>query len=130
MIPSLRSFLVVVIIGILILLIHGCYYDVEEELYPADVACDTSAVTYSGFVVQTLESFCYVCHNQVNGPSIGGGVVLEGYNELKTYVDNGKFIGAINHETGFSEMPRGGSKLTDCTINKIETWVSNGALNN
>ena len=112
------------------LTISGCYYDVEEELYPSSSNCDTSAVTYSGFVKTTMESFCYVCHSQTAGPSSGGGIVLEGYNEIKAYVDNGKLLGAIRHDQGFSPMPKSGSKLSDCTISRIEAWVNAGAPNN
>ncbi len=114
---------------VVISILSGCYYDVEEELYPSSSNCDTSSVTYSGFVKTTMESFCYVCHSTTAGPS-NGGVVLEGYNEIKVYVDNGELLGAIKHESGFSAMPQGGSKLSDCTIRKIEAWVAAGAPNN
>jgi cytochrome c5 len=123
---GLLSYLVTCVI---IVFIAGCYYDVEEELYPSSSSCDTSDVTYSGFVKTTMESFCYVCHSTTAGPS-NGGVILEGYNNIKVYVDNGKLLGAIKHESGFSAMPQGGSKLSDCTIKKIEAWVDSGAPNN
>jgi len=110
-------------------LFQSCYYDVEDELYPSSAICDTTDVTYSGFVVQTLESFCYTCHSQAAGPS-NGNVILEGYNSLKVYADNGKLVGSISHSSGFSSMPQGGSKLSDCTISKISAWVDMGAPNN
>jgi hypothetical protein len=110
-------------------LFQSCYYDVEEELYPSSGNCDTTDVTYSGFVVQTLESFCYTCHSQSAGPS-NGNVILEGYSSLKVYVDNGALVGSISHSSDFSAMPKFGSKLSDCTINKISAWVNMGAPNN
>ena len=127
---GLLSLVIFGIFGFLTLSFNGCYYDVEEELYPSAENCDTSNITYSGFVVQTMENFCYVCHDQTNGPSIGGNVILEGYSEIKVYVDNDKILCSINHNPGCPAMPQGGSQLSTCTILKIEAWVLAGALNN
>ena len=104
----------------------GCYYDVEEELY-GTLACDTLDVTYSNTVLPLLESKCYSCHDAANN---FGNVTLEGYTNLKTYVDNGRFLGAIRWTSGFSPMPKNQSKLLECDIQKIEVWVNNGAPNN
>jgi ribosomal protein S16 len=44
-------------------------------------------------------------------------------------INNGKLIPAIDH-TGPYQMPKGGSMLSDCAIEKIKKWISNGAQNN
>ncbi len=107
--------------------LSACYYDKEEELYPADPnACDTVNVSYSKTVLPMLQSQCYVCHSQA---AAQGNVVVEGYNNLKPQVDNGNFFGAINHEPGFSPMPQGGHKLPDCTLKQIKSWIAKGAPN-
>jgi len=108
------------------LFINSCYYDNEEELY-GDVECDTSNVTYTDDVLPVMEQNCYVCHAaNVNQ----GGITLEGYDALKVYVDNGRLLGAINHDSGFSPMPQNAPKLPDCAISKIQAWVDDGAPNN
>jgi len=108
-------------------LLTGCYYDVEEELYPATVSCDTSNVTYSLTVKPIIDDNCIVCHSQA---SQQGSVVLETYNDIQVYASSGQLLGAIKHESGFSPMPQGGAKLSDCNILKIEKWVSSGIPNN
>lgn len=103
----------------------GCYYDVEEVIYPN--GCDTNDITYSQDVRNILESNCLTCHDAL---SQNGNVNLEGYDNVKIYVDNGKLLGTIRHEDGFSAMPQGASQLASCTINKIQAWVDAGAPNN
>jgi hypothetical protein len=104
----------------------GCYYDVEEELYP-DITCDTAARSYSTHIVPILQNNCYVCHSQAANL---GNVTLEGYNNLKTYVNSGKLLGAIKHQQGFQPMPQGQPQLADCSIAQIEAWITDGALDN
>ena len=102
----------------------SCYYDVAEELYPP-TTCVTDNMSLQGNIVPIFERNCYVCHSVTDGPN-NGNVILEGYNELI----NGSLVGAINHESGFSFMPKNASKLSDCDISKIEHWVLDGAPNN
>lgn len=106
--------------------ISGCYYDVEEEIYP-EIECDTQGVTFSGTVQPILSENCLVCHSAAVNTA---GITLEGYNNLKTHVDNGRFLGAIRHQPGFSPMPQGAPQLQECDILKIEEWITNGAPNN
>lgn len=107
-------------------LLSGCYYDNAQDLYPAPVTCDPGTVTYSGKVLTIIQSNCYSCHG---GGSTLGNVNLDGYGNLKTYADNGKLVGTIEHRTGFSPMPQGG-KLNDCDISVIKKWISDGTQNN
>ena len=109
------------------MLLSGCYYDNREDLYPTNVACDTSAVTYSGSVLSIIQNNCYGCHG--SGNTLGN-VNLDGYTNLKAYADNGKLAGVINHSPGFSPMPQGGNKLSSCNISTIEKWISDGSPDN
>lgn len=112
-------------LGIAIAL-NSCYYDVEEELYPSS-ECQTSDVAYQAVIAPILADNCLVCHSTAANL---GNVTLSTYEQVKTYVDNGKLLGAIRHTPGFSAMPDGQPKLADCTIAKIEKWVQDGAPNN
>lgn len=106
----------------------GCYYDVEEELYPANGSCDTTGVNYSGSVVSLLQSNgCTGCHS---GSSPSGNISLDGYNNVRAAALNGKLYGSINHSAGYSPMPQGGNKMTDCNIRQIKAWIDGGAINN
>ncbi|MCG8327611.1 MAG: hypothetical protein MI974_07995 [Chitinophagales bacterium] len=109
-----------------LVLVAGCYYDVEEELYPT-LECDTENMSYTNDVLPIVQGNCYTCHDQ--GSNFGG-VILEGYESLKTYVDNGRLLGAIRHESGFSPMPKNAPQLVACNIEKIEAWINAGAPDN
>lgn len=104
----------------------GCYYDVEEEIYPT-LECQTDGVTYSGVVLPILQNNCFVCHSAAAN---FGNITLEGYQNLKIRVDNGQLLGAIRHKSGFSPMPQGAPQLVECNIQKIEAWVAQGAPEN
>lgn len=103
----------------------GCYYDIEEELYPN--GCNTSDISYQDNIAPIMEASCLSCHDAL---SQNGNVNLEGYDNVKFYIDNGELIGSIRHDQGFSEMPQGTSKLPNCTIDKIQAWIDAGAPNN
>lgn len=104
----------------------ACYYDNEEELYPP-TNCITENMSYQTNIVAILERNCYVCHSTAAN---NGNVTLDNYDDLIVYVNNGKLLGAINREPGYSPMPQNAGKLPDCDIAKIESWVAAGAPNN
>ena len=104
----------------------GCYYDVEEEIYPT-LECESQGMSYQNDILPLIDDNCYVCHSAAAN---FGNVNLEGYTQLSAYVENGSLLGVIKHEPGFSPMPKNLSKLLDCEIEKIESWISDGALNN
>ena len=112
-----------ILIVLLSLSISSCYYDVEENIYPT-VECDTTNISYTETILPIISNNCYACHDQASN---FGGITLEGYDRLKTYVDNGGLLGVIKHESGFSPMPKNQAKLIDCDIEKIETWINDGA---
>ena len=91
--------------------------------------CDTTNSQYLADVVPILTNNCYRCHG--SGTNSGSfGIVLEGYSNLKPYAESGTLIGVITHAQGFIPMPEDGGKLSDCNINKIRSWITNGIQNN
>ena len=110
----------------LLALLSSCYYDVEEVLYPS-LECQTSGVTYQETVLPILRDNCYACHS---ASSNFGGITLEGYDRLIVQVNNGQLLGAIRHSPGFSPMPNNAPQLPFCEIEKIASWIANGAPNN
>jgi hypothetical protein len=120
----------ITILGIVLLCsLSSCYYDVEEELYPkAKVnACDSVKGVFAAEVEPLINLQCRSCHN--NGFS-SGGINLEGYENVKLVILNGKLLEAIKHESGVSPMPQGRTKLSDCEIKMVELWKNDGAPNN
>ena len=109
-------------------IIGSCKYNSEEELFGTKAPCDTSNVTYSNTITSIIvANSCLNCHV---GPSPSGNFTLTSYTDVKAKVDDGRLWGAINHSPGFSPMPQGGNKLTNCEINKIKAWIDAGAPNN
>ena len=90
--------------------------------------CDTANSEYMADVVPILSSYCYSCHGEsTNSGSMG--IILEGYENLKAKADAGTLLGVITHASGFPPMPQDGTKLSDCNINKIRSWIDHGAQN-
>jgi hypothetical protein len=111
-----------------IIFFTGCRYNSEEELFGITPPCDTTNVTYSTTITGIINSNgCLACHV---GPAPSGNFTLSTYTDVKAKVDDGRLWGAINHFPGFSPMPQGGSKLTQCEIDRINAWISAGAPNN
>lgn len=104
----------------------SCTSNNEEELYPSGT-CDTTNITYQNTIVPIITQQCYECHG---GSAEVSGIPLEGHQNIKAIVDAGRLVGAINHQVGFSPMPKDRPKLNECDIMKIETWVNAGAPNN
>ncbi len=111
---------------IMTLTASSCYYDVEEELYPAG-NCDTMNVSFAADVMPLFNQQCNICH--ATGVELGN-VNLDSYTAVLPYVNNGKLVGSISHKNGFSAMPQGQPKLSSCTIDKITAWIAAGAPNN
>lgn len=102
------------------LLVPGCYYDTEEELYGP--SCDASVFTYSGVIQPIIAANCdgASCH----GTNGANGSLLT-YDQLRAVVDDGSFRQAVIVE---KRMPDGGA-LTTCELTLIENWLNAGAPN-
>ena len=81
---------------------------------------------YATEVKPIMDAYCTTCH------APGG---LQSSMPLNTYsnlalISSEMLLGTINHEAGFSAMPDGGAKLTDCEILTVQKWVDGGMLDN
>lgn len=115
------------VVVLLIFVMQSCYYDNVEELYPIPSACDTTNITYSENVWPVINDNCTVCHS---GSAPSGNISLTNYEEVAAIAANGKLMGAINHENGYSPMPKGGGSLSDCELTQFQIWVDEGYPNN
>lgn len=125
----MKNFRYIFLLFILAGTFSSCYYDIEEELYPAYSlnSCDTTDISFAQDIEPMLRTACYTCH----GSGIGlGNVTLEGYSNLQTYISNGSLLGSVEHSAGFSAMPKGGTKMSDCSISILKVWIRQGASNN
>ena len=113
---------------IYVLLLAGCYYDKEENLYPASFQCTPAAdPAFSMHVLPLLEKKCNNCHS---GSFPSGGIRLDNFAEVMKYVGDGSLMGSINHGSGFAAMPKNAGKLPACEITNIQHWIDAGAPDN
>ena len=89
--------------------------------------CDTSVFSYSGIIQPLMNTWCVGCHSSSNA---GGGYDLSNYSGVKISIHNGRLLGTLKHASGFSAMPKGTYKLSDCDISKVEKWINSGYPNN
>lgn len=127
----MKSLFIISFVSSAIMIASSCYYDVNEEINPVNpgdsTSCDTTGVSYTTDVLPIIQFNCYTCHSTAANL---GGITLEGYNSIKTYATNGRLEGAINHQPGFSPMPKDAPKLDDCDLAIIHAWITQGVLNN
>lgn len=111
------------------MILASCAKDNEEDLYPPiGDNCNTENVSYTQTVVPILNNNnCVSCHA---GAGASGGIQLDSHNAVAAAAASGRLLGAIKHEAGYSAMPQGGSKLSDCEISQIDAWIAQGAFDN
>jgi hypothetical protein len=104
----------------------SCTYISEEELLK-DVPCDTTNISYND-LTYIFSGTCSTCHSTVF--TYKPGIVMDTYTGVRTSIQTGLVLPAINHVDGVPPMPSGMPKLTACEINKIEAWVNAGMPEN
>ena len=112
------------ILSAILILSQGCYNDNVEELYEfEDPNCDTLDVSFSNQVFPIIQGNCSITGCHVAG---GNGMLLENYNNVKAYVDNGTMFDRV---VNTQDMPPS-QPLTSCQIDQIDSWINAGAPNN
>ena len=89
--------------------------------------CDTSNMSFASNIQPILNKYCTGCHNSSLAQK---GVRLDNYNGVVASVNSGQLVASIEWQAGYTPMPYGGNQLDQCTINKIKSWINNGAKNN
>ena len=114
-------------------LLFSCYKDSEEAIYGSSGTSATNcadaaaSVSYAIQIQPLFQQYCYSCHS-ANSPS--GGVAMGSNATDKIIALNGKLYGCISYAAGYSPMPKGGSKFTNCQLATIKKWIDAGAPEN
>jgi hypothetical protein len=103
----------------------ACTKDYEEDL--GGGLCTTENMSLQTDIRPILQNNCMGCHSSA---AAFGDVKLETYTDLKSWVDNGLFLGSIVHDGSASPMPKSQPKLGQCQIDKISAWIAQGAQDN
>ena len=92
-----------------------------------DVAnCISTNMSFKTNISPIIDTNCKGCHN-ANNPS--GGIDLSTFDNVKKYADSGVLVGVITQAPNYIAMPVG-SKLSQCNIDKIKSWIADGSKNN
>ena len=116
------------------LLASACTYDKGQG---AATPCGLTAAapaTYTADVLPILQAHCLRCHNEANYLNVGGGQNLADFPFLQNYARTGILTRAVKWDNNTIEavrMPRPtGTRLSDCDVARIESWIAAGANNN
>ena len=96
----------------------------KEDVMEED--CEATGITCDNHVGSFLASNCTNsgCHDSNADVSVGDYTTYA--TATNVFIQGGRLLGAINHESGFSNMPKGESKLDSCSIAKLTNWVNAG----
>jgi mono/diheme cytochrome c family protein len=124
----MRTILTLVTLSIVILISGSCKHSPEEVIAPTTppgdttTVCDSVNVSFPGSVMPILQANCVACHNSTS--SDNGNIDLNNYDDVARVASSGQLMGAIEHRTGYSKMPKNGIKLSICSIAKIRKWIA------
>lgn len=117
------------VIVIALLAIDSCYYDSEEDLFPSlNTECNLENISFSATITNIMENRCWSCHSNSNAAAFGNNLKLENYSDVANQFSS--VLGAVNHLSGYSPMPKSGSKISSCELNQLKLWNDEGKLNN
>ncbi len=85
------------------------------------ILCDSTFVTYPGTVFPILDAYCLSCHS---GQTPAGALDFNDYGDVAFVAESGQLLGSIKHLDGYTPMPEGGNKLSNCEIDLIEIWIN------
>ena len=115
-----------IVMGFLIFMVTGCYYDNFQGLHPAiGTGCDSANAGYSVQVAKVINTYCIGCHS---GGTASGGIVLDNYNSVKSVAASGQLMNALKGN-GVPSMPPN-THLDACKTGTVQHWINMGMPNN
>jgi hypothetical protein len=88
--------------------------------------CSGMNVTYSADIKPILNASCAKsgCHDAATAQN---GVDLSNYASASVISHQPRFLGVINHQSGYPAMPKDGPKLSDSKIQLLTCWAQAGS---
>jgi hypothetical protein len=108
--------------GFCFILLVSC----KKEDSPDTVDCAGLTPTYTSDIKTILDASCAKsgCHDAT---SMANNYNLSTYATAKPVSQNDRFLGAIQHKSGFNAMPQDAQKLSQDKIDLLTCWVQNGS---
>ena len=98
--------------GFCLILLVSC----KKEDSPDTVDCTGLTPTYTSDIKTILDA-----------TSMANNYDLSTYASAKPVSQNNRFLGAIQHKSGFNAMPQDAQKLSQDKIDLLTCWVQNGS---
>jgi uncharacterized membrane protein len=89
--------------------------------------CSDTAFAFTANVRPIIDSYCNSCHS---GSNPSGGLNFSNHSGLAAVALDGRLMGALDHQNGFTPMPSATITLDSCYRNIVRQWVNAGALDN
>ena len=119
---------------ILLLGMAGCTNKKGELAKPASLgtSCDTTdTVSYAKDIVPILNKSCGAQDNSCHTSATASGqVILDLHVAVNFIALDGRLLSSIIWDGKTSAMPKTGTKLPDCDIQKIRKWINEKAPDN
>jgi hypothetical protein len=107
-------------VGFCLILLVSC----DKEDSPDTVDCTGLTPTYNSEIKAILDASCAKsgCHDATTKAN---NYDLSTYATASPVSQNNRFLGAIQHKSGFTAMPKDGPKLSQDNIDLLTCWVQN-----
>ncbi len=103
------------------IVLTGCYYDKEEELYPNSGTNCNALLTYNTGIKTIIDGNC-----ATSGCHVSGGTSPD----LTTYsLVKANTVRITARAVTIKDMPKP-SGMSSCNITKLDNWIKAGALEN
>ncbi len=105
-----------------VIMLSACKKD-ETNTYE----CSTINPTNNNDVKTIIDANCATsgCHSAT---SRANGIDLSTYALVKSESENARFLGSIEHQSDYDNMPQSAAKLSDANITTIACWIEQGAV--
>jgi len=114
-------------IGVLVLCMvaFACSNDSKQDI-PQNVMPPPVTNTYTASISNIMDTYSCTLQGCHAGATPAFGILLTDYQSVRFQVENGRLLGTIKHEAGFSPMPKNLPKMAQEDIDRIDLWVSEG----
>lgn len=99
----------------------------KNEICENSATCDTTNMSFATDIQPIINTNCIGCHSSSGGTS--GGYDLTTYTGVKSAVTASKLYASVAQNGAAVAMPPA-SKLNQCKIDQIKSWIDAGAPNN
>lgn len=107
-----------------ILLLIGCSNDSESDLI--EQIDEETVVSYNATIQSVINNNCVACHSDPT--QNGAPFPLTNYDQVLIRAENGQLLRSISRQTGEARAMPPSGRLPQATIDIIERWINEGAV--